>query len=126
MLKTVTWIVLLLLVFATRLNAQGCSGGSGDFHCWATWRSNDPFRNHPTAHSLGGAGMLLVARGPWFAESFRDKRWKRLAIVGFGGAVWQFQNLKEIQGYEWDFAALDWSTNLLSATLFDLLLEKVF
>lgn len=119
-------LALLLGLMAGPLAAQRtCSGGEGSFHCWVSWKASDPFRNHPMAHSLGGAGMLLVARGPWFAESFRDKRWKRLTIVAFGGALWQFNNIKELPGYSKKFAVLDLTTNLLSATLLDALLGPV-
>lgn len=118
--------LLVLLVLASPLAAQSrCNGGTGSVGCWATWNADNPIRNHPMAHSLGGAGMLLVARGPWFAESFRDKRWKRLTIVAFGGALWQFNNIKELPGYSKKFAVLDLTTNLLSATLLDALLGPV-
>lgn len=119
--------LLLLIGLAGPLAAQQrCDGGTGSVGCWATWRSSDPFRNHPMAHSMGGAAMLLVARGPWFAPAVRDRRWKRLTIVAVGGALWQFNNMKELPGYSKKFAALDIATNLLSATLTDLVLEKVF
>jgi hypothetical protein len=119
-------LALALLLLASPLAAQSCTGGTGSVGCWATWRSNNPFRNHPMAHSLGGAGMLLVARGPWFAESFHDKRWKRLTIVAVGGALWQFNNMKELPGYSKRFAGLDLATNLVSATVMDVVLEAVF
>jgi hypothetical protein len=37
------------------------------------------------------------------------------------GAAWQFQNLKEIQGSSTTYAALDLGTNLLAASLVELI-----
>jgi len=113
--------LILALSIGPMAPAQAQSGGSGSLANWVTWRADNPFRNHPMAHSLGGVGMDLFARGPWIARSWRDRPWKRLAWVAVIGAAWQFQNLKEIQGYSTTYAALDLGTNLLAASLVELI-----
>jgi hypothetical protein len=115
----VRWAALALaLALAGPVQAQsyGCCG----FHDWATYGSDNLLRYHPTAHGLGGVGMDLFARGPWFAEPVRNRMWKRLVIVGVLGAAWQVNNLKEIPGYRVDYAVFDITTNLLAATLTEL------
>jgi hypothetical protein len=112
-------LLLLLPAPAVAQASYGCCG----FRDWATYGSGDLLRYHPTAHGLGGIGMDLVARGPWFAKSFRDKVWKRLAIVAIGGMAWQFQNLKEIEGYRWDYAVFDVGMDLIGAGAAELLLR---
>jgi hypothetical protein len=69
--------------------------------------------------------MDLAARGPWFAPSVRDKAWKRLVIVAIGGALWQFNNKKEIPGYRWDYVAFDIGMNLIGAGLTELIAEAI-
>lgn len=112
--------LLLLLALAAPATAQRSYGCCG-LRDWATYGSDNLLRYHPTAHGMGGVGMALFARGPWFAESYRDRTWKRLAIVGLLGAAWQTNNLKEIDGYRWDYAAFDLATNLLAACLVEIL-----
>lgn len=85
---------------------------------WAT-SGSVPFRNHPSAHALGGIGLDLVARGPWFAASWRDKAWKRLLFVAVMQSGWEYWQLKETEGYPVRYAALDVGTTVLSAALLE-------
>lgn len=123
--------LLLLLTLAalvarpTPAPAQSPSYGCCSFHDWATYGSDNLLRYHPTAHGLGGVGMDLFARGPWFARSVRDRTWKRLVIVAVLGAAWQANNLKEIPGYRVDYALFDMGTNLASAGLTEFLIDRV-
>ena len=92
------------------------------FRDWAT-SGSVPFRNHPSAHALGGLGLDLVARGPWFAASWRDKAWKRLLFVAVMQSGWEYWQLKETQGYPVRYAALDVGTTVLSAALLEAILR---
>lgn len=116
--------LLFLVLLAAPVAAQRSYGCCG-FQDWATYGANDLFRYHPTADLMGGAALVAVARGPWFAERFRDRRWKRLAIVAVGAGFWQYQNKKEIAGYRWDYVAYDFAWTLCSAALVDLVWEAV-
>lgn len=40
-------------------------------------------------HFAAGAGLDLLARGPWVARSFRDKPWKRVALTGVVATSWE-------------------------------------
>lgn len=115
-------LAAVLALLASPATAQQPSYGCCGFRDWATYGAGDLFRYHPTADAMGGAAMALVARGPWFAPSFRDRRWKRLAIVAIGAGLWQYQNKKEIPGYRWDYVAYDFTWTVASAALVDLLL----
>lgn len=123
MKRTVLLALLLLLVVAP-LAAQE-SYGCCSFHSWATYGADNLLRYHPTADAMGGAALVLVARGPWFAKGWRDRRWKRLAFVTLAASAWQYQNLKEIEGYRWDYAAYDLTATVLSAALVDVAIEAV-
>lgn len=114
-------LLLLLAAPATAQRSYGCCGPAD----WLTYGASDPFRYHPTADLMGGAALVLAARGPWFAERFRDRRWKRLAIVAVGAGFWQYQNKKEIAGYRWDYVALDFAWTVASAALVDLAIEAI-
>jgi hypothetical protein len=120
-LKHIVALAVLLLVPASAhaQRSYGCCG----FRDWATYGASNPLRYHPTADFMGGAALDLIARGPWFAKSFRDRTWKRLTIVGLGAMAWQYQNLKEIPGYRWDYAAYDVGMTLLSAALVERILR---
>jgi len=104
------------------LTAQAESYGCCSFHSWLTYGASDPLRWHPTADLMGGTAAVLLARGPWFAASFRRDRWKRLAFVAVAAGFWQFQNKKEIAGYRWDYVAYDFTWTVTSAALVDLIL----
>lgn len=123
------WLVILAFLAGVTigccspLRAQTSYGCCG-FKDWATYGASNPLRYHPTADFLGGVGMDLVARGPWFAKSFRDKTWKRLTIVTIGASFWQYQNLKEIQGYRTDYAAYDLLMTVGSAALLEVILHR--
>lgn len=116
-------LVLLGLVLALAGPVQGqTSYGCCGFKDWATYGSDNLLRYHPTAHGLGGIAMDLVARTPLWSEKIRrGPVWKRLAIVGVLGAAWQFNNLKEIPGYRWDYVGFDLGTNLITAGLTELI-----
>jgi hypothetical protein len=40
-------------------------------------------------HFAAGAGLDLLARGPWVSPSFRDAAWKRLAITAVVATSWE-------------------------------------
>ncbi len=122
---TLAPLALLLLLVAARPAAAQRSYGCCGFRDWATYGADNLFRYHPTADAMGGTALLLIARGPWFAPAVRDRRWKRLAIVTLGAAAWQYQNLKEIDGYRWDYAGYDLAWTVASAALVDLAIEAL-
>lgn len=126
MRRLIVWIILFALAFCPApARAQAVSYGCCGFKDWATYGAGGSiFRYHPTADLMGGVAMDLIARGPWFAKSFRDKTWKRLAIVTLGASAWQYQNLKEIQGYRTDYAAFDILATVGSAALLELVLHR--
>jgi hypothetical protein len=123
MRRVVALVTLLLALAAPPAAAQAPSYGCCGFTDWLTYGASDPLRWHPSADLMGGAAMIAIARGPWFAKDFRDKRWKRLVIVGLGAAAWQYQNKKEIAGYRWDYVAMDWTWTVTSAFLVDVVIE---
>lgn len=116
-------LAALLLLVAAPLAAQ-CSGGEGSLHCWVSWKASDPFRNHPQSHAIGGLGLDLVARGPWFAPSWRNRTWKRLVIVAVLQSAWEAEQLKETAGYPQSYAALDVGAAVLGAGLAELFFAK--
>lgn len=122
-MRRLALLCLLLITLATPAAAQRSYGCCG-FRDWATYGASNPLRYHPTADLMGGIALDLVARGPWFASSFRDRTWKRLTIVTLGAAAWQYQNLKEISGYRTDYAAFDIAATVASAALLELLTHR--
>ena len=40
-------------------------------------------------HFLAGAGLDLLARGPWVASSFRNTAWKRVALTTVVATSWE-------------------------------------
>jgi hypothetical protein len=46
-------------------------------------------------HFAAGAGLDLLARGPWVAESFRDAAWKRVALTTVIATAWEVIELAE-------------------------------
>ena len=119
-MRAVVLLVLGLAVPARAQTSYGCCG----LHDWATYGSDNLLRYHPTADLLGGVGLDLVARGPWFAPAVRNHIWTRLTVVTLGAGVWQYQNLKEIQGYRWDYAAYDLLATVGSAALLEIVLHR--
>ncbi len=115
-------LAAVLALLASPATAQRPSYGCCGFRDWATYGAADPLRWHPTADLMGGTAAVLLARGPWFAESFRRDRWKRLAFVAVAAGFWQYQNKKEIPGYRWDYVAFDFTWTVASAALVDLVL----
>ena len=100
--------VVVLLLFVTPVAAQRvCNGGQGDFHCWATWSSDNLWRNHPVSHGIGGVATALVARGPWFSTGIRRHFWGRMAVTVVVTGAWEYALLKEYPDYRWSFAAYD-------------------
>lgn len=99
----------------------GCCG----FHDWATYGSDNLLKYHPTADFMGGVALDIIMRGPWIAKSFRKHWYARLGLAAVGAGYWQFQNLKEIHGYRWDYAAYDFSATVLSAALTDAFIVHV-
>ncbi|MBK8006760.1 MAG: hypothetical protein IPK12_23510 [Gemmatimonadetes bacterium] len=115
-------LLVVLLLVAVPVTAQSPSYGCCGFRDWATYGAGDPLRWHPSADLLGGAAMVLVARGPWFSDGVRRHRLARLAVVAVGAGFWQYQNKKEIAGYRWDYVAFDFTWTVASAALVDLVL----
>src|ERR1043166_8994110 len=70
-------VAILLAVMATPAPAQYLDPD----HCL-------PCRDK-REHFAAGAGLDLLARGPWVARSFRDKPWKRLALTGVVATSWE-------------------------------------
>ncbi len=110
--------LLLLLLLAAPAAAQApCNGGQGDFHCWATWSSDNLWRNHPVAHGLGGVASQVFARGPWFSDGVRKSLWGRLGVTVAVTAFWEAELLKEYDDYQWSYAAYDMGAAIAGALL---------
>ena len=104
---------------------QVCSGGQGNFHCWASWSGGNLWRNHPFAHGVGGVGTELFAYGPWFSGGVRKHLGGRLAVTVALTAAWELELKKELPHYQWSYAAYDMGAAVTSALLTEGLLTLV-
>lgn len=123
-MRALRLLLPLCLLAAPLAGQRTCNGGEGSLHCWVSWQASDPFRNHPQSHAIGGLGLALVARGPWFAPSWRDRAWKRLLIVAVLQAAWEGEQLKETPGYPKTYALLDVGAAVAGAGLFEALFPQ--
>lgn len=119
-------IYLIILLLNSGLSAQKiCTGGTGDFHCWATYNSDNLFRNHPFAHGIGGVGTQLFARGPWFSTPIRKSMWGRLSVTVVLTAAWELELKKELPDYQWSYAAYDMGAAVVAALLTEMVISIV-
>jgi hypothetical protein len=62
----------------------------------------------------------MVVRLPIFNDRIRRSRAGRLLVVAIFAAAWEGFQLKETDGYRWDYAALDFGTTMLGASLVEI------
>ena len=46
-------------------------------------------------HFAAGAGLDLLARGPWVARGFRDRAWKRVAVTAVVATAWELIEMEQ-------------------------------
>lgn len=46
-------------------------------------------------HFAAGAGLDILARGPWVAASFRNRAWKRVAVTAVVATAWELIEMEQ-------------------------------
>lgn len=92
----------------------------------AQWTPTQGFFDHDrrmwapdkAEHAGAGAVLDLVARGPWITKSWRDRPWKRVAIVAVIGAAYEITDWRRaVSGGRVGFGALDLAADVVGAVL---------
>jgi hypothetical protein len=123
---TARYLVLLLLLLARPLAAQQISTSLWPDYTWWHGTINDRgwCAGHPCNHLLGGVVADGLARGPWFAESWRQSFGGRMALAAIPQLWWEaYQQVEDQEPLKygvWDFV-----TGMVGAAVTDVVIERL-